>query len=281
MFTSNIDNQFRRQKAYISQLGTTQLHLRSPLVIASWSLLFPGFSHLLLSKYICGFLLFMCELFINYQANVNTAIYYSFIGDIDAAKEVLDINWMLLYVPTYIFAFWDGYRTTVDLNKEYKLASREDFDIKAMTINSMEINCLDKKMKGIPKENILAAPMDAKGETNKPLDTIHNSDGLSYLDLACILGVVFMLIGSIYGFVLAWGPIWWGVIGLLTGLSLGFIIKLIINRKYSKGRRTHKKSSEVVVIIECERDQAEIVKNILWDNKALGVSKLDIHNEKK
>lgn len=35
----------RRYLAYISTLGTTQLHLRNPFVIASWSLAFPGLGH--------------------------------------------------------------------------------------------------------------------------------------------------------------------------------------------------------------------------------------------
>ena len=42
------------------------------------------------------------------------------------AKDVLDINWVLLYIPTYIFAVWDAYRTTVDLNLQYLLAARSN-----------------------------------------------------------------------------------------------------------------------------------------------------------
>lgn len=135
----------RRTVAYVSLLGTTQLHLRNPFVIAFWSIAFPGLGHLLLSKYLRGFVLFLWEVFINYKAHINLLILYSFIGDFEKAKQVVDIEWMTLYVPTYIFAIWDSYRTTVDLNNSYRLAAREDAEIKPFKIGALEINYLDKR----------------------------------------------------------------------------------------------------------------------------------------
>ena len=61
------------------------------------------------------------------------------------ARDVIDTRWVLLYVPTYIFAIWDSYRTTIDMNSNYILASREDAVIKQFTIGAMEINYLDKR----------------------------------------------------------------------------------------------------------------------------------------
>jgi hypothetical protein len=135
----------RRSLAYIGLLGTTELHLRNPIIIACWSITFPGLGHLLLSKYLRGFVLFLWEVFINYNAHINLLILYSFIGDFEKAKQVVDIRWMSLYVPTYIFAIWDSYRTTVDLNNTYRLAAREDAEIKPFVIGGMEINYLDKR----------------------------------------------------------------------------------------------------------------------------------------
>lgn len=411
----------RRSVAYLSLLGTTQLHLRNPFVIAAWSVAFPGMGHLLLSKYSRGFLLFLWELFINYKAHINLLILYSFIGDFEKAKAVVDIRWMSLYIPTYIFAIWDSYRTTVDMNHAYMLAAREDAEIKPFKIGAMEINYLDKRnpwisviwsllipgsgqlyihrlvtalfvvawwiaicyyskllpsfhytflgdfsraksvvdmqwflnipsvyffamydayvntvsnnklydweqtkflkkeyqnsnfimpfnknirgdrmyivstfdhsvylelaitaiqMKGIKKENIMAVCMDKKGEERMLFDSMHSSDGLSLFDLPAILAVIFGIFGSIYGFVLKWGPLFWGLIGISIGALLGFIIKLIITKKYSH-RQKDKRGTEVVLIIECIESQLEMVKDILWANKALGVSKLDIDKNVK
>lgn len=61
------------------------------------------------------------------------------------AKEVLDTRWMLLYMSTYLFAIWDSYRTTVDLNQVYILAAREDAEIKPFKMGAVEINYLDKR----------------------------------------------------------------------------------------------------------------------------------------
>ena len=408
----------RRQIALVSSLGTTQLHLRNPWIIAWWSAAFPGFGHILLSKYLRGFLLFLWEVYINKQANINLGIYYSFVGEFSKAKEVLNKEWMLLYVGTYIFAIWDSYRTTVDINNNYKLAAREDAEIEVFKLNPLEINYVDKRsprnsliwsilipgggqlyihrivtaaflviwwiiliknsnllpaihysmlgeinkaksvlniqwtlnipsvfgfalydayantvennklynwqqskflkreyqhegfrmptrkrkdgrspmyviatfeysnylelaitglqMKGIAKEKILASPLDKRGEERRLFDTIHYSDGLSLIDIAAMLGTIFMLLGSIYGFALKWGPIWWGLIGLGVGSGLGIIIKLISTKKHNKNRLKGEKASEVVLIIECEKDEVETIRAILWQNNALGVSKLDI-----
>ncbi|WP_333593702.1 hypothetical protein [Anaerospora hongkongensis] len=409
--------QSRRQVAYLSILGTTQLHLRNPYIIAWWSAAFPGLGHLLLSKYLRGFFLFFWEFVINYQGHINSAIYYSFIGEFEKAKMVLDTEWMLLYVGTFIFAIWDSYRSTIDLNNLYTLAAREDSVITPFKINAVGINYLDKRtplnafawsmimpgmgqlyihrlitaafilicwiavcylskvlpaihysflgqfeqakhtldvhwlmnipslymfaiydayantvennklydweqskflkrqyqyekfrmpvvdgkqrsesvyliatfeyshfleravtgmqMKGVAKERILAAPLDKRGEERQLFDSIHSSDGLSLIDLAAALGTIFMLLGSIYGFILEWGPIWWGLIGLVSGFSIGLIIKLIVTQKYTRNRVKGNSMSEVVLIIECEKHEVEIVRSVLWDNHALGVSKLD------
>jgi len=405
----------RRYIAYVSPFGTTQLHLRNPFVIAWWSLAFPGLGHLLLSKYLRGYLLFVWELFVNTHAHINLAILYSFTGKFQMAKDVLDINWVMLYIPAFIFAIWDAYRTTVDLNHQYILGAREDAEIKTFNISPIEINYLDKRtpwnaamwsalmpglgqvlihrvpsalfiiiafiwiaqqskiapavhytflgqfdhaksiinpqwflnlpsvwlsaiydaysntvsnnklfdweqtkflkknyenknfkmpvqemdgsgermyiistfdhsnylelaitaiqMKGIAKDNILGVSMDKRGEERMLFDTLHSSDGLSLLDLPIILGTLFCLLGSIYGFILTWGPVLWGLIGLLGGFSLGLIIKLITTKKYDN-RQEKLKGSEVVLIIECKETQLEMVKDLLWENHALGVGKL-------
>jgi hypothetical protein len=142
---SNISNKFRRYKAHVSVAGTTQFHLRSPYVIAWWSAAFPGFGHLLLSKYLRGLTLFIWEVVVNYNAKINIAMVHSFCGDIELAKEVLDVRWMLMYIPVYLFAIWDSYRTSVDMNKVYLLAEREDAPFNSFSIGALEINYLDKR----------------------------------------------------------------------------------------------------------------------------------------
>lgn len=409
----------RRYKAYLGIFGLTQLHLRNPFIIAFWSAMFPGFGHLILCKYLCGYILIIWEIVINSQSHINNAILYTFTGRFDMAKQVIDINWAFLYIPTYLFAIWDSYRTAVDLNHQFVLASREDASINTFALNTIEINYLDKKspivtfllsvltpglgyfyiyrlpssvfilicwitiivyskalpsilytfmgdfsrstsilnhqwfldipsiyfasiydsylktvennklfeweqskflsteyqspnfvipsltrkdrsdsmhivstfeqsihleeaitalqMKGVDKKDILAIPLDKRGEDKQLFDTIHSSDGLSLLDIPMILASILTLFGSIYGFVLYWGPIIWGLIGMIIGFSIGLLIKLFTMRKFSKKkfpRGPKSRVSEVVVIVECDKNLTETVKDILWNNNALGVRKL-------
>ncbi|WP_061808823.1 hypothetical protein [Rossellomorea vietnamensis] len=139
------DNTARWYRAHVSLLGTTQIHLRNPYIIAWWSAAFPGFGHLLLSKYLRGFVLVIWEVLVNIQSNVNLAMIYSFQGEIEKAKDILDTQWLLIYIPGYIFSIWDSYRTTVDLNNVFIMADREEHRFNTFSIGALEINYLDKR----------------------------------------------------------------------------------------------------------------------------------------
>lgn len=126
----------------------------------------------------------------------------------------------------------------------------------------------------------MATALDKRTEPRQLFDTIHRADGFSMFDAAAILGTVFMLLGAIYGYVLAWGPIIWGIIGAVFGLLLGFSIKYFILKKKSYGLKSGPKTltSEVVLIINCDESKWETVEKILWDNTALGLSRV-LQNE--
>jgi hypothetical protein len=138
----------------------------------------------------------------------------------------------------------------------------------------MALTALEQK--GIAKEDILAVPLGKRTEPRRMFDTIHRADGYSVFDAAAVLGTVFMLLGTVYGYVLRWGPIIWGLIGAIFGMLLGFLIKYAIVKKSRKGldRGGSGITSEVVVIVQCEESKWETVEQILWENTALGISKL-------
>ncbi len=134
-----------KKLSHMSIYGTTQIHLRNPYVIALWSVVFPGFGHLLLNKYLRGFSLVLWELVINQMIKLNSAMVYSFIGEIDKAKEVLDVRYMHMYIPVYLFAIWDSYRSTVDMNHIYLLNEKDAAPVEKTVIKPFEINYLDKR----------------------------------------------------------------------------------------------------------------------------------------
>lgn len=137
----------------------------------------------------------------------------------------------------------------------------------------MAISTLEKK--GIKKENIFAVPLDNRTEERKIFDTLHRSDGTSLIDIGMALATAFSVIGASIGFKLAWGPIYWGLIGAFTGFVVGFAIRLFMELVLKKNKRVLRgKHSEVILIIDCEETQAEVIENILWNHFALGVAKV-------
>lgn len=144
---NNFRNKSRNRyyQANVTSFGTIQLHQRNPLIIALWSVAFPGFGHFLVHKFIAGFALFLWEFYINQLTHLNTAIMYSFNGNIDQAKAVLNEKYIYLYIPVYLFAIWDSYRIAVDENKLHLLARRENAKFPRISISPFEMNYLDKK----------------------------------------------------------------------------------------------------------------------------------------
>ncbi|KRE83024.1 hypothetical protein ASG89_12870 [Paenibacillus sp. Soil766] len=144
---NNFRNKYKNRYylANVTTFGTIQLHQRNPLIIALWSVAFPGFGHILLHKFLTGFALFFWEFYINQLTQLNTAMMLSFNGNIVQAKAVLNEKYIYLYIPVYLFSIWDSYRTTIDENKVHLLAKREKAKFPIFSVNAFEMNFIDKK----------------------------------------------------------------------------------------------------------------------------------------
>jgi hypothetical protein len=150
----------------------------------------------------------------------------------------------------------------------YIVASFEQSIFLELAISALE-------QTGITGDQILAVPLDKRTEPRQLFDTLHRADGFSLFDLSAILGTCGMLLGAIYGMVLKWGPILWGLIGLTLGLAIGFLIRLAFVRKKTQRETKRNATAEVFLLIRCNAAQFQMVENILWDNIALGVAKVD------
>lgn len=133
----------RRPYVSLSSYNTNQFHLRNPWVTVFWSLAFPGAGHMLLCKYFTGAMLMLWEFIINLESKLNLAIVLSMTGNFVEAKSVLETRWIFLYMGVYLFGMWDSYRLTIDMNKLYMVADREDASILPVKISPLESNYLD------------------------------------------------------------------------------------------------------------------------------------------
>ncbi len=137
--------QKRHPKGHISMLGTNFLHVRHPWVTAWWSAAFPGFGHIMLGRYIEGFVLVALEILINLQGHVNTAILYSFTGRFALAKVILVKEWALLYAAVFVYGIWSCYHSTIELNQLSLIADQEGSFTPPVIIGELEINSLGRK----------------------------------------------------------------------------------------------------------------------------------------
>ncbi|UII57923.1 glycine zipper family protein [Cytobacillus spongiae] len=128
---------------------------------------------------------------------------------------------------------------------------------------------------GIDNEQILAVPLDNRKQERRLFDTLHKSDGVSLFDKGAALGTALSVIGASIGFNLKWGPIYWGLIGAAVGFLIGFLIDVYIHKVVHKQKRLLKgKTSEIVLVIECEQKQLDFVERTLWEHFAIGVSSI-------
>lgn len=404
----------RRKRLDLSRFDTMQMHVRHPLIAVWWAMSFAGFGQMMVGSYVKGYVLVLLEIVINMQAKLNMAIIYSFTGQFELAKAVLDTRWLLGYVLVYVYGIWDSYNLTVNTNKLAVLAAREKAPIDVFKMIPFSINYLDKRVpwvslfwsfvlpglghmyvlrmatgyfligfwficayysrifqvlqltlmgdfsqaiavadpqwmlfmpsiygyaayeaysstvelnkifdielreyvekryqkfalelpivkkeevlqmlitatfdhsqfvelaiteleeKGISKDKILAIPLAQEEQDFAILDTIHRADGVSIFDTASVFATTGMTLGVIYGFIWHWGPIIWGLIGLVGGSAMGFVLDYgLTKRKLSTRRKT--RVSELVLIVSCEKGQSDFVEKILRENTAFGVGKV-------
>ncbi|WP_334073495.1 MULTISPECIES: hypothetical protein [Paenibacillus] len=137
-----------------------------------------------------------------------------------------------------------------------------------------EILISELEEKGVT--DIYAVPLDSRKQAPRLMDTLHRSDGVSFLDKAFVFAFLFSTIGASKGFVWAWGPVMWGLIGAAAGFILGLLISVLtywLKQRKHRNKRTDKRKSEIILIVTCEESQSKLVEDLLWDHMALGLAK--------
>ncbi|WP_274364419.1 hypothetical protein [Paenibacillus thermotolerans] len=81
-----------------------------PLEVLLWSIALPGFGQLLNKQYLKGVVLIALEFLINIGSHLNLSIMYSFKGDILAAIQHTDYQWLMFYPCVYMFGIWDAFK---------------------------------------------------------------------------------------------------------------------------------------------------------------------------
>lgn len=137
----------------------------------------------------------------------------------------------------------------------------------------LEIAISELEVRGIT--GIYAVPLDLRKKTPRLLDSIHRTDGMSFVDKGFILAFLFATVGATKGFVWTWGPVIWGLIaaavGFMTGVLWSWILYLCKRHRHETEIRKGKKG-EVILVVTCDESQTNLVEDILWDHQALGLA---------
>lgn len=84
-----------------------------------WSIAFPGFGQLLNGNVLKGLFFITIELVVNFLSNLNTAIIYSFNGDIVESISKTNYQWLMFYPCIYMYAIWDAYKNAKGENSPF------------------------------------------------------------------------------------------------------------------------------------------------------------------
>jgi hypothetical protein len=97
------------------------------------------------NQYLRATLLTISEVATNTLAHINEAMVYSFCGQFEQAKMVLEPRWAFGYLAIYLIAMGDSFRSALYQNKLWHLALVDQVSIPTVKITPSEIQYLEKK----------------------------------------------------------------------------------------------------------------------------------------
>ncbi len=282
------------QPVSVSFMEINALDRRSPWAAVAWTTVAPGLGHIYTHRIPTGFFLVIWWMAIAHYSFLFQGIQFTALGLYEQAKAVLDPQW-LMYLPSiYGFAAYDAYVNTVEYNrlfeKEQVMFFKRKYQCPGFKMPTkaeaemyitgsfehsikLELAITELEQRGIAPDSICAIPMNSPQKNVKMFDTIHRADGMSMFDLPTVLGTIFMLFGTMWGYMWTWGPIIWSLIGLFAGAALGFAIKYVYYRLYAEKQPRAGKTTEVMLIVGCQRAEAEMVERVLAGHLALSIGR--------
>ncbi|WP_168122343.1 hypothetical protein [Paenibacillus sp. HB172176] len=128
---------------------------------------------------------------------------------------------------------------------------------------------------------ILVVSMDAERELSHPLPPQGSTINEKAFEIGLASATAASVVGVSIGFRLYLGPILWGLIYAIAALlAMFFVARAVLLSRLRRGRakQAFRKSGlwpEIAVLVQCDKSQVEAVMNVLWDNLALTVGKLE------
>lgn len=272
----------------ISFFDVVILEKKIPTVGMFWSAFTPGLGQLYGGSTVVGTFILAWWIYVCYKAEAVRTLFHSFLGDFSLAMSVVDWQWFLFLPSMYVFAIYQAHVSVTESNTLYDIEQIRFLRVRAENLgqkgqkesNSVQIIATfdhspfvemaihDIEKLGVPPQDIIALPLENLNSQSHILDTIHRVDGKSMLDGAMMGATIFAVLGTVYGFVLYWGPVIWGLIGLAGGFLLGLIIEMAVKKQ--KMRLFSNRKSEVIIEVTCKASLQDQLIKALQSRKAMG-----------
>jgi hypothetical protein len=140
---------------------------------------------------------------------------------------------------------------------------------------NLELLLANLEKSNIERKSIMVVPMDMDPVNPSWLEDKkkHLRDKGIEVGIACATG--FSVIGASMGFILAWGPVIWGLITAGIGFGLGFCI-FFKAKKLSRYQDRPHELPEIIVLVQCKDEQSEQIKDMMWKHSTLAVGTISI-----
>lgn len=270
----------------VSFFDVVILDKKNPIVGAFWSVFTPGLGQLYGGSTVVGAFMLAWWIYIYYKAVAVRTFLHSFLGNFETANAIVDWQWFLFLPSMYAFAIYQAYVSVTENNTLFDIEQIRFLRVRDANLTQpiaveetstkiiaamdhspfVEMIIHDIEKLGVPSQNIVALPFDNLDSEINVIDTIHRVDGRSVLDGAMMSATVFSVIGAIYGLKLYWGPIIWGLLGLVGGFIVGLLIEFAVNKK--KIRMIAKRQHEVILEVTCNTSLQEQLIKILKTRNA-------------
>jgi hypothetical protein len=130
--------------------------------------------------------------------------------------------------------------------------------------------------KGIPKNSMMMVMMES--EKSKPVAKLTQPLEQTTLpfEIGMACGTAASVFGISIGFLLAWGPIIWGLITAVTGFFAASGVTLWVQSASNRNiLRKKTKRPELTLIIRCGEEHLQMVYQVLWHYQAMSIGRVN------
>ncbi|MDQ0902562.1 hypothetical protein [Paenibacillus sp. V4I7] len=279
--------------------GIQFIEKKSPLTAALCSFFFPGLGQLYNKHIWLGFYgIFWWWVYVTFS-HFYEAVLALILGHNRLVSNILHPQW-LLFMPSVLGgAIYHSYTSAIEQNRlfrisqrqyltdYYRLARSSVYDVTSggnhplWIVGTFEHSTeLEQALSiiehsGIHSSRIIPILMDIDADKSLSIVDQRFDKTAKAVEIGLASATACGVFGISVGFILAWGPIIWGIISGIGGFLLGFSIGLVLKNKH----RFYNKPNilpEVTVLVQYELAEDEaLIKQTFWKYKALTVGKIE------